>query len=77
MKKSYDEMDDLERCLQARREIERQFKTPAKLGAFMRKEERKSARNIAMAKRLLAERDAAVAKEASAAHRRKNAKRTA
>ena len=53
-----EEIDDVERCRQARRALERRFRTLEALCAHIQREEKKSARNIAMARRLLCQRDA-------------------
>ena len=48
-----EELDDVERCRQARRKLERRYRTLAGLCAHLRQLEKRRARNIALGRRLL------------------------
>lgn len=45
--------DDIERLRKVRSELDHEFKTVARLGAFLRRQEKRCARNIAMGRKLL------------------------
>jgi hypothetical protein len=53
MREQAEELDDVERCRQARRKLERRYGTLAGLCAHLRQLEKRRARNIALGRRLL------------------------
>jgi len=72
MRVNYDQMDIVEHCRHAREAIQRRYKTLEGLYQHLLRVEKKSAKNIAWGRRLLAERDAARTGIARSPQRRKD-----
>lgn len=64
-----EEIDDVERLRQVRRGLEREFRTIDRLGTHIRRQEKKRSKNLAMGRKLLAQRGGPLSKsDANSSH---------